>query len=44
MGLMSADADEAMVDGERVRYYAAGSGPPVLLLHGLGGSAAVWAS
>ena len=42
MGLMSADADEAMVEGQRVRYYAAGSGPPVLLLHGLGGSAAVW--
>ncbi len=42
MGLMQADADEAMVDGERVRYYAAGSGPPVVLLHGLGGSAAVW--
>ena len=42
MGLMAADADEAMVGGERVRYYAAGSGPPVVLLHGLGGSAAVW--
>ena len=42
MGLMSADAGEAVVDGERVRYYAAGSGPPVVLLHGLGGSAAVW--
>ncbi len=42
MGLMRADAQEAMVDGERIRYYAAGSGPPVVLLHGLGGSAAVW--
>ncbi|MCI0779318.1 MAG: alpha/beta fold hydrolase [Chloroflexi bacterium] len=42
MGLMPADADEAMVGGELVRYYAAGSGPPVVLLHGLGGSAAVW--
>ena len=42
MGLMPADPDEAMVEGERVRYYAAGSGPPVVLLHGLGGSAAVW--
>ncbi len=42
MGLMQADADEATVDGERVRYYAAGSGPAVVLLHGLGGSAAVW--
>ena len=42
MGLMRADAHEAVVDGERVRYYAAGSGPPVVLLHGLGGSAAVW--
>ena len=42
MGLMSADAGEAVVDGEPVRYYTAGSGPPVVLLHGLGGSAAVW--
>ena len=42
MGLMPADARETMVGGERVRYYAAGSGPPVVLLHGLGGSAAVW--
>lgn len=25
-----------------VRYYKAGSGPPLLLLHGLGGSAVVW--
>lgn len=42
MGLMAADADEAIVGGERVRYYVAGSGPPVVLLHGLGGSAGVW--
>ena len=42
MGLMAADADEAVVGGERVRYYAAGSGPAVVLLHGLGGSAVVW--
>ena len=42
MGLMPGSTDEAMVEGERVRYYAAGSGPPVVLLHGLGGSAAVW--
>ncbi len=42
MGLLQAEAHEATVGGERVRYYAAGSGPPVVLLHGLGGSAAVW--
>ena len=39
---MPAEAHEAVIEGERVRYYAAGSGPPVVLLHGLGGSAAVW--
>ena len=31
-----------MVDGEPVRYFVAGSGEPVLLLHGLGGSGVVW--
>ena len=39
---MQADAYEAMVEGQRIRYHAAGSGPPVVLLHGLAGSAAVW--
>ena len=32
----------AEVDGVRVHYVEAGEGPPVLLLHGLGGSLAVW--
>jgi pimeloyl-ACP methyl ester carboxylesterase len=29
-------------DGVRVRYFLAGQGPPVLLLHGLGEAAIVW--
>jgi len=28
--------------GSRVRYYAGGSGPPIALVHGLGGAAANW--
>ena len=32
----------AMVEGHRVRYWEAGSGPPVLLIHGLGNSALTW--
>ncbi len=30
------------IDGVRIRYLTAGSGPPVLLLHGLGDSALDW--
>src|SRR4051812_22748185 len=29
-------------DGTRLRYYAGGSGPPVVLVHGLGGAAPNW--
>lgn len=32
------------LDGETIRYEAAGSGPAALLLHSLGGSAAMWRS
>jgi pimeloyl-ACP methyl ester carboxylesterase len=32
----------AEVKGGRIRYLVAGSGPPLLLVHGLGGSAANW--
>ena len=39
---MRAESHEALVDGERVRYFVAGTGPPVVLLHGLGGSRHVW--
>ena len=42
MRLMLADAREVEVEGQRVRYYTAGAGPPVVLLHGLGGAAVVW--
>ena len=42
MGLMDAEPREVTADGETVRYYAIGSGPPLVLLHGLGGSAVVW--
>jgi pyruvate dehydrogenase E2 component (dihydrolipoyllysine-residue acetyltransferase) len=30
------------VKGRRIRYFVAGSGPPLVLVHGLGGSAANW--
>jgi pimeloyl-ACP methyl ester carboxylesterase len=30
------------VKGRRMRYFVAGQGPPLLLVHGLGGSAANW--
>ena len=31
-----------LVPGTRMRYLAGGSGPPILLVHGLGGAAANW--
>ena len=34
---------EAVVFGQKIRYTDAGSGPVVVLLHGLGGSSANWA-
>ena len=39
---MPTDAQLVMVNGEPVHYFSAGSGPPVVLLHGLGGAAVVW--
>jgi len=42
MGLMPSDSQVVMVNGEPVRYFRAGSGPPLVLLHGLGGAAVVW--
>ncbi len=32
----------AVVDGLRIRYLKAGSGPPVIFIHGLGGRAEAW--
>ena len=32
------------VEGHRIRYWEAGSGPPLLLVHGLGNSALTWRS
>src|SRR3954462_3377506 len=34
----------AEVRGIALRYFVGGSGPPVVLLHGLGGAAANWAA
>ena len=34
----------ATVRGVAVRYFAAGAGPPVMLVHGLGGAARNWAA
>jgi pimeloyl-ACP methyl ester carboxylesterase len=36
------DARWANVKGARLRYFVAGEGPPLVLVHGLGGSAANW--
>jgi len=33
---------QAVIDGRRVAYQSAGSGPVVLLLHGIGGNAGQW--
>jgi len=38
------DERRATVKGVDVRYYVAGKGPPVVLLHGLGGAARNWAA
>ena len=32
----------AVIRGVRMRYFVAGSGPPVILVHGLGGAASNW--
>src|SRR3954471_24525851 len=33
---------EVLVFGQKIQYVEAGSGPTVILLHGLGGSSQVW--
>ena len=33
---------QAVIDGRRIAYQSAGFGPPVLLLHGIGGNAGQW--
>src|SRR5215210_2501276 len=35
-------AKETLVFGQKIRYLEAGSGPTVILLHGLGGSSQAW--
>lgn len=40
--LAALDAREIAVDGLRLRGYGGGEGPPVVLLHGLGGVSANW--
>lgn len=45
--LAGAGFDEGCVDlggGRRIRYLAAGAGPAILLVHGLGGAASNWVS
>jgi pimeloyl-ACP methyl ester carboxylesterase len=37
-------AKEILIFGQRIHYVEAGSGPAVILLHGLGGSTEVWAN
>jgi pimeloyl-ACP methyl ester carboxylesterase len=37
-------AKEILIFGQRIHYVEAGSGPTVILLHGLGGSTEVWAN
>src|SRR5919204_2845650 len=32
----------ATIRGARIRYFVAGDGPPVVLVHGLGGAASNW--
>lgn len=39
----AAPAKEAVVFGQKIRYLDAGTGPAVVLLHGLGGNSANWA-
>lgn len=40
--LASLDERFADVRGVRIRYFVGGSGPPLILVHGLGGAAATW--
>ena len=42
MALMPVSSSEILLGKERVRYFRMGSGPPLVLLHGLGGSPLVW--
>lgn len=39
---MSAPAQYLAIDGRRLAYREAGSGPPIVFLHGLGGNSASW--
>ena len=39
---MSGAAKFLTIDGRRLAYREAGSGPPLLFLHGLGGNSASW--
>src|SRR5215208_6655993 len=39
----AAPSKEAVVFGQKIQYTEAGSGPVVVLLHGLGGNSANWA-
>ena len=39
---MSGTAKFLTIDGRRLAYRGAGSGPPLLFLHGLGGNSASW--
>jgi pimeloyl-ACP methyl ester carboxylesterase len=41
--LQGFDERRVVVRGGRIRYYAAGAGEPIVLVHGLGGAASNWA-
>ena len=41
-GVSAQTSKEVLVFGQKIQYVEAGSGPTVILLHGLGGSAQVW--
>ena len=42
-GLSVLEERTAEIKDVRMRYYVGGEGPPVILVHGLGGAAANWA-
>ncbi len=44
LGLKGFHGEEVVLNGHRIHYFEGGSGPTVLLVHGLGGKAEDWAN